>query len=100
MECLHLISSYSKADLQARKDLAEHLKLQNLPGDGYLLINKIHNDIHGTPYAPPAMSASAATINKLKTHFNHNLAVVRSKLGLYAPSLDHRESQLELSEYT
>lgn len=38
------MNSYSIADLNARKELAFTLSLQNLPSEGYLLIDKLKSD--------------------------------------------------------
>jgi hypothetical protein len=84
LECIHLMSNYAAADLTARKDLSDLLRLQNYASDGYLIVDKMATD-HQRPTS---------------TKLSQTLSQARAKLGLYALTLDHRGSGLDYREYT
>ena len=84
------MSNYSAADLKARQELSDQLRLTNYASDGYLLLQKLQSDQRTT---------LTKQIPNLDTRFSQNLAQARAKLGLYAVSVDHRGNDLDYNEY-
>ena len=98
VEIVCLNSAFGKEDIEARCELSQAMRVENLPNQGYLMMDATSQNHAHKP--PRATSAARTQLKSTKVAAEKPPADSQGMGSLYAKTLTYRGQQLELHEYT